>query len=75
MNLRLLLPLIGACFLAAGPILMHHVDSTAIYLTGEILAALGPVLISYRFVTSDPPVSKLPDPQAFRHPLGQPQKP
>jgi len=53
-SLRNILFLIGACFLAVGPVLMHHVDSKTVYLTGEILCALGPVLMSARAILSSP---------------------
>lgn len=55
MSIRNILTLIGLCMLAAGPVLMHHVPSSAIYTVGEVLCALGPVLIGYRTISKDEP--------------------
>lgn len=53
MKLRNILTLLGALCLALGPVLMHHVDSTTVYLIGEICLAIGPVLMGARAFMSD----------------------
>lgn len=53
MKTRDILTLIGVSLLAVGPVLMHHVDSTAIYLAGELCTVLGPVLMGARALLSD----------------------
>lgn len=60
LNLRNILTIIGLTFLAVGPVLMHHVDSATVYLFGEIMIALGPVLIGYRAITKDDPSASPP---------------
>lgn len=61
MNVRDILTLVGLGFLAVGPVLMHHVGP--LYTVGEVITALGPVLIGYRALTSNagtPPPTNLP---------------
>lgn len=59
MNLRDFLTLFGGICLAVGTVLMHHVNSTTVYIIGEIMtAAAGPIMAMRAILP--PPVTPAP---------------